>query len=91
MHQIKRLWRNLLRYAKENPIKLFMLVIMPLLTGGALHKVLQSMGVRLPPGISKMMGGRDDGRDGRHGGGGGGGGGSGLDVGQLMNVAKMFM
>lgn len=89
MHQIRRLWRNLLRYAKENPFKLFMLVIMPLVTGGALHQVLSSMGVRLPPGIAKFMGGGRDGPAGARPAGGAGG--SGIDIGQVMNVAKMFM
>lgn len=43
---------------KKNPLKVFMLVIMPLLTGGALTKLLSRFGIRLPPGLDKMFGGR---------------------------------
>lgn len=96
VHQIKRLFSGLMRYAKRNPIKLFMLVIMPLVTGGALHKILKTMGVRLPAGMEKMMGGSRGGggyggQGGHEGGRSGGGGGSGVDIGQLMGIAKMFM
>lgn len=89
VYKIKRWIRQLMDYAKRNPMKLFMLVIVPLVTGGALHNVLKSMGVRLPAGLEKMMGGgagRDNGRMG-----GSAGGGGGLDLGQVVNVAKMFM
>jgi hypothetical protein len=34
-----------------------MLVILPLITGGALHKLLATMGIRLPANIERMMGG----------------------------------
>ena len=40
-------------------MKVFMLVIMPLITGGALHNVIRSFGIRLP---SAMFGGMGNGR-----------------------------
>ena len=40
-----------------------MLVVMPLITGGALHNVLRSFGVTLP---SAMFGGMGSGRGGRY-------------------------
>lgn len=43
---------------KKNPLKVFMLVIMPLITGGALTTLLARFGVRLPAGLDRMFGGR---------------------------------
>ncbi|KAH8675925.1 hypothetical protein BX600DRAFT_189793 [Xylariales sp. PMI_506] len=54
--QLKRLLRDLVHYAKRHPMKVFMLVIMPLITGGALTALLARFGLRLPPGIERMMG-----------------------------------
>ncbi|ORY60251.1 uncharacterized protein BCR38DRAFT_56737 [Pseudomassariella vexata] len=54
--QLKRLLRDLIYYAKRHPIKVFMLVIMPLITGGALTALLARFGLRLPPGIERMLG-----------------------------------
>lgn len=34
-----------------------MLVIMPLITGGALHNILKRFGIRLPASVSSAMGG----------------------------------
>lgn len=34
-----------------------MLVVMPLITGGALHNILKRFGIRLPAGVSRAMGG----------------------------------
>lgn len=42
---------------KRHPIKVFMLVIMPLITGGALAALLKKFGIRLPGGLEKMIGG----------------------------------
>lgn len=67
MHQLRRLWRDLMYYAKKNPVKVFMLVIMPLLTSGALVGLLSKFGVRLPGGLDRMlrnMGGGGMGRGG---------------------------
>lgn len=98
--QLRRLLRDLAYYLKKHPMKVFMLVIMPLITGGALTGLLSAFGLRLPVGVEKMFGmpGRGFGgpsvgmgRSGLHfererfdGPLGGG-------VGGLMNVAKMFM
>ncbi len=38
-------------------MKVFLLVIMPLLTGGALTKILAQFGVRLPKGLEELAGG----------------------------------
>lgn len=34
-----------------------MLVVMPLITGGALHNILKRFGIRLPASVSSAMGG----------------------------------
>ncbi|KAI1341445.1 hypothetical protein F5Y15DRAFT_356681 [Xylariaceae sp. FL0016] len=54
--KLKRLLRDLIYYAKRHPLKVFMLVIMPLITGGALTALLARFGLRLPPGIERMLG-----------------------------------
>ncbi|KAE8446912.1 hypothetical protein EG329_011543 [Mollisiaceae sp. DMI_Dod_QoI] len=69
--QLRRLLRDLIYYMKRHPMKVFMLVIMPLITGGALTGLLARFGIRLPGGLEKMFGGRS-------GGGGIGGGMSGI-------------
>lgn len=42
---------------KRNPVKVFVLVIMPLITGGALSGLLSRFGIRIPGGLQKMFGG----------------------------------
>lgn len=37
-------------------MKVFFLVIMPLITGGALTKILSTVGIRLPPQLQRMVG-----------------------------------
>lgn len=54
--KLKRLLRDLVYYAKRHPMKVFMLVIMPLITGGALTALLARFGLKLPPGIERMLG-----------------------------------
>ncbi|KAK8050343.1 hypothetical protein PG994_012073 [Apiospora phragmitis] len=54
--KLKRLLRDLVYYAKRHPMKVFMLVIMPLITGGALTALLSRFGLQLPPGIERMLG-----------------------------------
>jgi hypothetical protein len=92
---------------RRHPIKVFMLVIMPLITGGALTKILAQFGVRLPRGLESMVGGL-----GRRGGVGererffarggardfgsgsalpGMGGGVGESLGSLIGIARAFM
>lgn len=82
-----------------------MLVIMPLITGGALQKVLGSMGIRLPRQLVQVFGGVGGGHGGYGGGGGGygreyerynvrgtaSGGNWGDNVSGMMNIAKMFI
>ncbi|KAI8632509.1 hypothetical protein F5Y19DRAFT_366300 [Xylariaceae sp. FL1651] len=54
--KLKRLLRDLMYYAKRHPMKVFMLVIMPLVTGGALTALLARFGLRLPAGLERMLG-----------------------------------
>ncbi len=54
--QLRRLIRDLIYYMKKHPVKVFMLVIMPLITGGALTGLLAKFGIRLPGGIERMFG-----------------------------------
>jgi hypothetical protein len=54
--KVKRLLRDLIYWAKRHPMKVFMLVIMPLITGGALTALLARFGLRLPAGIQRMLG-----------------------------------
>jgi hypothetical protein len=60
--RLRRLLRNLIHFMKKHPMRVFMLVIMPLLTGGALAQLLARFGIRLPAGLDKMFGGRGGGR-----------------------------
>lgn len=48
---------NIYGYAHRHPVKVFMLVVMPLITGGALHNILKRFGIRLPAGVSTAIGG----------------------------------
>lgn len=101
--KMRRFLRKLYDYMRQHPVKVFMLVIMPLLTGGALTKILSRLGVRLPSSLANMVGGGGGGTDGRyysHGGardfGGGSslpgmGGGVGNSVQGVMKLASMFM
>ncbi|GKT89348.1 hypothetical protein Ct61P_07198 [Colletotrichum tofieldiae] len=52
LKQVKRLWRDLVYYAKKHPYKVVALVIMPLITGGFLTALLARFGLRLPPASS---------------------------------------
>jgi hypothetical protein len=54
--KLRRLLRDLVYYMKKHPMKVFILVIMPLITGGALTGLLAKFGLRLPGGIEKMFG-----------------------------------
>jgi hypothetical protein len=54
--KLRRLLRDLIYYMKKHPMKVFVLVIMPLITGGALTGLLAKFGLRLPAGIEKMFG-----------------------------------
>lgn len=48
--KLRRLLRELIAYARRHPVKVFMLVVMPLVTGGALHGMLRQLGIRIPAG-----------------------------------------
>ena len=54
--KVKRLLRDLVYYAKRHPVKVFMLVIMPLITGGALTALLARFGLRMPAGLERALG-----------------------------------
>lgn len=54
--KLKRLLRDLVHWAKRHPWKVFFLVIMPLVTGGALTALLARFGLRMPKGIERMLG-----------------------------------
>jgi hypothetical protein len=57
MTRLRRFVRDLYYYMRKHPFKVFILVIMPLLTGGALTKILAQFGVRLPRGLEQLVGG----------------------------------
>ncbi|KAI9166992.1 hypothetical protein HJFPF1_03111 [Paramyrothecium foliicola] len=54
--QLKKIIRNLVHYAKRHPWKVFFLVIMPLITGGALTALLARFGLRMPSSLDRMIG-----------------------------------
>lgn len=68
-----------------------MLVIMPLITGGALANILKQFGIRLPVGMLGGLGkgGYGDSFSGRGGAYNGLGGGGGIQ--SIMKIAQMFM
>ena len=53
--KLKHLLKKMKRYMKSHPLKVFMLVIMPLLSGGILTGLLARFGIRLPHGIEKFI------------------------------------
>ena len=95
-----------MRYARNNPVKIITLVIIPLISGGALATLLAKFGIRIPDALQGMLG-ANRGRPGlggggyygsqgygneyRGGGGGGGLGGSGIGINEVVGIAKMFM
>lgn len=106
MNKLKRFLRDIYSYMRRNPIKVFMLVILPLITGGALTKILAQFGVRLPRSLENLVGaggqrgyGEDErfySRGGARDFGGGSalpgmGGGMGQSLGSLIGIARAFM
>lgn len=87
LSQIKRYLRQLYDYARNHPVKMMMLLL-PLLTGGALAGVLAKFGIRLPAGLANMIPG---GAGGKHGFGGRSDIGGGEGVQNLLKVARMFV
>ncbi|KAK4144920.1 uncharacterized protein C8A04DRAFT_27419 [Dichotomopilus funicola] len=55
IRKLRRLFRDLLYYAKRHPMKVFALVLMPLITGGALTALLARLGLRLPPMLERAL------------------------------------
>lgn len=93
VHQLRRLIRRLIAYARDNPVRVFMIVVMPLITGGALQQMLRQFGIRLPMGLSRGAGsmfGSSGYSSYSRGGGYGDFGGSGTVEG-LMKVVQAFM
>lgn len=96
-HKARELLHRLWSYARRHPFKVFFMVIMPLLSGGMLHKLARKFGVTLPDmggahaGGSYIGGGHQGGYYGSEGygreagGGGAGIGGSGMN---LQSVAS---
>ncbi|KAL3489154.1 hypothetical protein BJX62DRAFT_163574 [Aspergillus germanicus] len=80
---IKRLFRDISSYARRHPMKVFMLVVLPLITSGVLYKLFAMIGIRLP----KNIFGGSSGSSSRSGGDGGMAG----NINGLMNIAKMLM
>lgn len=48
LHKLKHLIREVMAYARRHPYKVFLLVIMPLISGGVLHSIARQFGIRLP-------------------------------------------
>ncbi|KZM23020.1 hypothetical protein ST47_g5634 [Ascochyta rabiei] len=46
--KLRQLWRELVQYARRHPYKVFFAVVMPLVSGGVLHKLARQFGVHLP-------------------------------------------
>ncbi|KAF2644198.1 hypothetical protein P280DRAFT_393554 [Massarina eburnea CBS 473.64] len=71
-HKFRYLLHKLWAYARRHPYKVFFMVIMPLVSGGLLHKLARQFGITLPEvgGAAAAVG-----RGGYSGGGYGGGGG----------------
>lgn len=68
-----------------------MLVVMPLITGGALHNIIRQFGIRLPSGLSSIMGGYGGSSRGFSTTSSFGGGGREGGMQSVMNIAKMFI
>jgi hypothetical protein len=93
MYRIRSMLRNLMYYARRHPMKFFFMVIMPLISSGALVGFARRFGIKLP---SSMGGGHGGGHGAGRGGGyygsdgygrEGGGGGMGGLAGGLGSVA----
>ncbi|KAL4940813.1 hypothetical protein BDV06DRAFT_15376 [Aspergillus oleicola] len=79
---IRRLFRDITNYAKRHPMKVLLLVVVPLITSGVLVKLFAMIGIHLPKhifggGPGERSGGNDGGMVG--------------NINGLMNIAKMLM
>ncbi|PYH40060.1 uncharacterized protein BP01DRAFT_235093 [Aspergillus saccharolyticus JOP 1030-1] len=79
IHIIRRIFRDAWNYARDHPIKVLMLLVIPLLTTGVVQKLLGMIGIRLPKNLTGGSGARP------------GGFGFSDNITGLMNIAKMFM
>lgn len=102
INRIRHFLRRIYEYMRRHPVKVFFLVIMPLITGGALTKLLAQFGVRLPRGLENLAGGQRAQTERFYARGGardfasgaalpGMSGGVGESIGSLMSIAKMFL
>ncbi|KAJ5123408.1 hypothetical protein N7448_009505 [Penicillium atrosanguineum] len=89
IRSIKRLFRDIYRYARQHPMKVFMMVIVPLVTSGVLVKLLAMVGLRLPQGVLSALGGGAS-HGARSGFGEPQGPGFSQGINGLMSLAKMF-
>ncbi|RMZ80661.1 hypothetical protein DV738_g2658, partial [Chaetothyriales sp. CBS 135597] len=55
--RIRKFLREIFDYLRRNPVKVFFLVIVPLLTSGALQKLFAHIGIRLPRNLEHLIGG----------------------------------
>ena len=53
--KLRHLLKKLKKYMKTHPLKVFVLVIMPLITGGVLTSMLARFGIRLPHVVEKFI------------------------------------
>ncbi|PNS17799.1 hypothetical protein CAC42_3194 [Sphaceloma murrayae] len=98
IHKLKRLIKDLWRYAKRHPVKAFFAVVVPLISaGGALSAVLRTWGVSVPL-LAALDGGSRRGGGGYYGSSGyddygSNRGGSDMmgTVGQVLKVAQAFI
>jgi hypothetical protein len=101
-HKLKHLLKELYYFARRHPVKIFFMVVMPLISGGVLHNVARNFGISLPAmlrGSAGKSGG--GGYDSYYGSSGyeresSGGGAAGLmgnlgNVGSLLKMAQAFM
>jgi hypothetical protein len=58
VNKIRRFLREIYEKFRRHPWRMFMLVIMPLITSGVLVKLFASVGIRLPAGVQRLMGGQ---------------------------------
>ncbi|KAL2864573.1 uncharacterized protein BJX67DRAFT_205672 [Aspergillus lucknowensis] len=80
---IRRLFRDIIHYARRHPMKVLLLVVVPLITSGVLYKLFGMIGIHLP----KHIFGGSSSSSSRSGGDGGMAG----NINGLMNIAKMLM
>ncbi|BCS24710.1 uncharacterized protein APUU_41154A [Aspergillus puulaauensis] len=79
---IRRLFRDISNYAQRHPMKVLLLVVVPLITSGVLVKLFAMIGIHLP---KHIFGGESSARSG------GDGGGVADNINGLMKIAKMLM